>query len=120
MNAQFDADVQQKLQELQVLEHNLQSLLMQKQTFQLELNETLNALEEVKKTNDTVYKMVGSIMVVVDKTQTLTDLEEKKKLLEMRTESISKQEQLIEGKAKELQGEIKKLLEKKSPSAKAK
>ena len=62
MNDQISVEAQQKLQELQVLEHNLQALLMQKQAFQLELNESLNALDEVRKTNDTIYKMVGSIM----------------------------------------------------------
>ena len=113
----MDADAQQKLQELQVLEHNLQGLLMQKQTFQIDLNETLNALEEAKKTGEIVYKMIGSIMVVVDKQNTINDLEEKKKLLELRNEAVSKQEQIVESKAREIQQEIKKILEKKSPSA---
>lgn len=113
----MDIDAQQKLQELQILEHNLQGLLMQKQTFHMDLNETLNALEEVKKTNETVYKMVGSIIVVVDKQNTIKELEEKKKILELRSEALSKQEQIIESKARELQQEIKKTLEKKSPSA---
>ena len=120
MNDQISVEAQQKLQELQVLEHNLQALLMQKQAFQLELNESLNALDEVRKTNDTIYKMVGSIMVIVDKNDTIKELEEKKKLLEMRSDSITKQEHLIEAKARELQQEIKKALEKKSPSTSAK
>ena len=117
MSSQLDADAQQRLQELQVLEHNLQNILMQKQAFQIELNESLNALEEIKKTKDTIYKMIGSILVVVEKEKTIKELEEKKKLLEMRSESLSKQEQLIETKAREIQQEIKKLIEKKSPSS---
>lgn len=114
---QFDAETQQKLQELQVLEHNLQNVLMQKQAFQMELNESLNALEEVKKTNDTIYKMVGSIMVVVKKEETIKSLEEKKKLLELRSESLTKQEHIIESKARELQQDLKSMLEKKAPSS---
>lgn len=117
MNPQLDADAQQKLQELQVLEHNLQNILMQKQAYQLDLNESLNALDEIKKTKDTVYKMVGTIIIAVEKEKTIKELEEKKKLLEMRSETLSKQEQLIENKAREIQLDIKKLLEKKSPSS---
>ena len=111
----MEAEARQKLQDLQILEQNLQGLLVQKQTIQADLSETLNALEEVKKTNDSIYKMVGSIMVVVDKKKTVEELEEKKKLSELRNSSIVKQEKLIETKARELQEELKKLLQK-SPS----
>lgn len=117
MNSQLDHEAQQKIQELQVLEHNLQNILMQKQSFQIELNESLNALEEVRKTNDAVYKMVGSIIVVVEKEKTIKELEEKKKLLEMRNDSLSKQEHMIETKAREIQQDIKKLLETNSLSS---
>lgn len=118
MNPQLDSEAQQKLQELQILEHNLQNILAQKQAFQMELNEVLNALEEVKKSEHQIYKMVGSIMVAVEKSVTLNELDEKKKLLEIRNESFSKQEQLLETKARELQQELRKIIDKKSPSVK--
>jgi len=117
MSSQLDAEAQHKLQELQILEHNLQNVLAQKQAFQMELNESLNALDEVKKSSEQVYKMVGSIIVSVEKNATVNELEEKKKLLEMRNESLAKQEQLLETKARELQQELRNLLDKKSPSA---
>jgi chaperonin cofactor prefoldin len=62
--------------------------------------------------------MVGSIIVSVDKVKTIAELEEKKKLLELRNSSIEKQEKSISSRAQELQEEIKKILEKKSPSEK--
>ena len=108
----LDKETQQTIQELQILEHNMQNLLMQKQAFQLELNETLNALEEVKKTNDTIYKVTGSIMLKANKDVILKELEEKKKIFELRVEAIEKQEGLLESKAKELQEEAKKALQK--------
>jgi len=117
MNSSLDEEAQHKLQELQILEHNLQNILAQKQVFQMELNESLNALEEVKKSSEQIYKMVGSIIVSVEKNSTIKELEEKKKLLEMRNESLTKQEQLLETKARELQQELKKTLDKKSPSS---
>ena len=114
----MEAETRQKLQDLQILEQNLQNLLVQKQTIQEDLSEVLNALEEVKRTSDAVYKMVGSIMVVVDKKKTIEELEEKRKLAELRNASVVKQEKLIETKAHELQEELKNLLQKSPSTAK--
>lgn len=113
----MDEAARQKIQDLQILEQNMQSILMQKQNISLELSEAENALNEINKTSGPIYKMVGSIIVSVDKKSTLSELEEKKKLLELRNSSIEKQEKSIESRAMELQKEIKIILEKKSPSA---
>ncbi len=109
----IDEKAQTKLQELQIVEHNMQNILMQKQAFQLELNETLNALEEIGKTTDSIYKMAGSIMIKADKDKTISELEEKKKILQIRNSSLDKQEKLFESKARELQEELRKSLDKK-------
>jgi prefoldin beta subunit len=99
---------QQKIQEAQMLEQSMNSLLMQRQAFNLELNETLNALEEVKKTDDEIYKLSGSIMLKADKEKVKKELEDKKKILEMRLESIEKQEKLLEKKVIEFKEESSK------------
>ena len=109
---ELDKEAQERIQELQILEHNLQNLLMQKQAFQMELNETLNALEEVKKTNDSVYKITGSIMLKSSKDTILKELGEKKKILDLRLTTLEKQEKLLESNAKELQEEAEKALKK--------
>ena len=114
----MDEKARQKIQDLQILEQNLQSLLMQKQNVSIELNESSNALAEISKTKDSVYKMVGSIIISVDKSKTISELEEKQKLLELRNSSIEKQEKAVQSRAEELHNEIKKILEKKSPSEK--
>ena len=108
----LDKETQNKIQEIQILEQNLQGMLLQKQSFQLELNETINALEEVKKTDDSIYKILGPIMLKGNKDSIIKELEEKKKILDMRVEATDKQEKLLESKAKELQGEAEKLLKK--------
>lgn len=112
---EIDKETQQRIQEIQILEHNLHNLMMQKQAFQLELNETLNSLEEVKKTDEEIYKVTGSIMLRADKDIVIKELEEKKKIFELRLSTIEKQEKLLESKAKELQEETKKLMEKDKP-----
>ncbi len=98
----------EKIQEIQILEQNLQSLVMQKQTFQLEFNEVTNAISELNKSSDEVYRILGGIMIKSDKKSLLNELEEKKKVLELRINSIEKQEQLLEKKADELRKDLTK------------
>ena len=65
--ADVDKETEKNIQELQILEQNLQSIMMQKQAFQLELSEVENALEELKKSGDEVYKIVGQVMIKAKK-----------------------------------------------------
>ena len=106
-------EIEGKLQELQILEQNLQAILMQKQAFQLELNQTENAIAEVSNTNDEVYKMTGSIMIKTDKSTVLEELKNKQKILGMRINALEKQEKLISAKSEELKKETQKILDKK-------
>ena len=99
-------DNSEKIQELQILEQNLRAISMQKQQIQIELNETLNALEELKKTNDEVYKMISGIMLKSSKEDLIKELNEKKKIIELRISSLTKQEDLIEAKSSELRKEL--------------
>ena len=99
-------ETSKKIQELQVLEHNHQAFLMQKQKMQLELNEVLNALDEVSNSKGEIYKVLGGIMMQADKEKTLKELEEKKKVLEMRISAIEKQEQIIDEKISAIKKEI--------------
>ena len=106
-------EIQEKIQELQILEHNLQSILAQKQSIQIELNEVENALNELKKTKDETYKVLSGIMIKADKNTLIKELEEKKKLSDLRISSIEKQEKLIEDKAMHLKEEVSSLVKKK-------
>lgn len=109
----MDEESTKKLQELQILEQNLQASVMQKQNIQLEKNEVENALEELSKTKDDVYKIVGGLMIKSDKESVKKDLEEKKKLIDAKMSSVDKQEKLIEEKAEELKKDLNSNLSKK-------
>jgi len=110
----IDENTAKKVQELQFLDQNLQGFIAQKQTVQLELNETDNALDEIKKADDSeIYKIIGGIMIKAKKSDLTKDLEEKKKLLELRISSIEKQEKLLEEKASTLKEELNRELIKK-------
>ena len=94
------------IEELRAIEQNLQHISSQKQSNQIDLNEVNNALEELNKTSDEVFKIVSGLMLKIEKSDALKDLDEKRKLLEMRISSIEKQEKLLEKKAEELKTEL--------------
>lgn len=83
---------QNQFQELQILEQTLQNLLLQKQTFQMELSETQSALNEMENSSDEVYKIVGQLMLKSDKKKIVSELSEKSRLFEIRLKAIDKQE----------------------------
>ncbi|HLD36975.1 MAG TPA: prefoldin subunit [Candidatus Nanoarchaeia archaeon] len=106
----IDKETERSIQELQLLEQNIQNLLLQKQAFQIELSETTNAAEELKKSKDDAFRIVGQIMLKADRAELEKELEEKKKLLNLRISSIEKQEDLIAEKTEKLRQEITKKL----------
>ncbi|MEM4259532.1 MAG: prefoldin subunit beta [Candidatus Pacearchaeota archaeon] len=106
----LDDETSKKIQELQILEQNLQNLLMQKQTIQIELTEIENALSDLKKTDDEVYKVVGGIMMRSDKATLTSELSEKKKVLELRISAIEKQEKILNEKSEKFKKDISELI----------
>ena len=81
-----------KIQEMQILEQNLQSLLLQKQAFQMELSETQSALKEIENSGEEVFKIIGQLMIKTDKSKIKQELSNKDKILNLRTKTIEKQE----------------------------
>jgi len=102
----MDQETQQKIQELQGMEQNLNNLVMQKQAFQMELTETENALSEISKSKDDVFKLVGNIMIKADKKKTEDDLTKKKDLLSLRLKSIDSEEKNLSDNAEALKKEV--------------
>jgi len=92
---------EEKIQQLQALEQNMQNFLMQRQQFQMQLVEVDSALDEIKN-KDSVYRIIGNIMVSSKKEDVKNELEEKKKLLEIRVSNLEKQEQRLKEKANKL------------------
>ena len=106
-------DAQEKLGQLQLIEQNLQHFLMQKQNFQSQLLQVENAIEEVTKSGQkTAFKIIGPIMVENDVTEINNSLKSKQEVLELRIKNIEKQEEKLKEKAKGIQEEVMKALEK--------
>jgi len=98
-------EAQENVQRLQMLEQNAQAAGMQKQQFQAQLFEVEGALSELK-TSPTAYKIIGGIMIGVEKEALLKDLQNQKEMLELRVESLEKQEKQLKDKSKQLQEEV--------------
>ncbi|MBM3233494.1 prefoldin subunit beta [Candidatus Pacearchaeota archaeon] len=99
-------EIQEKIQVLQSLEQNLQALMLQKQAFQVELNEAESALSEIGKTKDDIYRITGQIMLKTDKNQVEKELTERKDIISLRLKSIDKQEKLLKEKLEKLKEEV--------------
>lgn len=97
---------EREIQELQMLEHNMQQFLMQKQQFQAQLIESENALIEIEKSKDKVYKILGATIIEANKENIKKELEEKIKLMNLRIKSLEKQESAIKEKLEKTQKEV--------------
>ena len=95
------------IEELQMLEQQLNAVLAQKQMFQVDSQEISNALKELKETKDDVYKVLSGIMIKSDKNELIKDLEERKKLSDLRINSIEKQEKALEERSTKLKEKLK-------------
>jgi prefoldin beta subunit len=109
--------VQQRLLRLQQLQQTLQAVLAQKQQLELEFTEVEQALGELEKLTDsaTIYKSIGSLLVKAKKGKVITELNERKDLLNMRINVLGKQEERLRTQVKDLQTKLQRDLRPLSP-----
>ena len=103
---------EQKIKEMQILEQGLQNILMQKQAFNMELSETESALKELGKSSDEVFKIIGQLMIKSDKKQINDDLENKKKLLNLRLKNFETQEKNMSENVERIRQDLMKKIKK--------
>ncbi|MEK6855926.1 MAG: prefoldin subunit [Nanoarchaeota archaeon] len=102
----MDDNLSKKIQELQLLEQSIQNLLMQKQQIQIDLAESTNAHKEVSNTSGDVYKVLGGIMLKSEKNIVLKELDDKKRVLQLKIDALENQEDVINSKISQLRKEI--------------
>lgn len=107
--ANLSPDIQAKIQELQMLEQSFQQLLMQKNAFSMESNETDYIITEVEKTEGEVSRIIGNQVVIKStKEAVLEDMKKKKDLIGTRMKSIDNQEKEFSEKIESLREEVMK------------
>ncbi len=97
--------------QFQQYQQQLQAVLIQKETMQLQLMEITKALEELDSSkNEKAYKITGQIMVSKPVEELKKELGETKEAIEVRVNSLGKTEEKITGKLKEMETELRKLV----------
>ena len=109
---QLPPQIQEQLLRLQQLQQTLQAVVTQKQQLDLELNETDRALGELEKVTDQtpIYKSVGSILIKYERQTLMSELKERKELLNTRVTVLGKQEERAKDKIKEIQQRLQEKL----------
>ncbi len=103
---------QSSIQQLQLFQQNLQHLTQQKQLLETQLLEIDSALEELQHTEKS-YKILGKIMVAVSQPKLTADLQNKKEILQLRLQTLEKQETLLTQNIEKAQQEVVHELKKK-------
>jgi len=72
----------------------------------MELGETISTLEEIEKTVEDPYKLLGRILVKMPKEEIKKELVKKREVLETRLKNLEKDEKKLEAEAKGIRDEI--------------
>ncbi len=106
-----EENTQRMVEEFQLYQQQMQSLLIQKESLKLQDLEIDKALEELNAAQQkTAYKITGSIMVSKSVEDLKKELQETKETLDVQLKSMEKAEQKINDKLKELQEKLQALI----------
>ena len=113
-------EAQQMLMDLQTFQQQMQTVMIQKESLNVQNIEIEKALEELKKTtNEDVYKAVGPILIKSTKKELEKELSEKKETLDLRLKSLQKQEDRLKERLKSSQEKFEEFLKNQEGSGKA-
>ncbi|MDP7181621.1 MAG: prefoldin subunit [Candidatus Woesearchaeota archaeon] len=95
-------EMQEKFGQLQAMEQNVQQLTQQKQQLQSSFFELESAEKELK-TAKTAFRIVGNLMVQSNKDELAKDVTSKKEILELKINTLEKQEKKLREESQTLQ-----------------
>ena len=101
-------NIQEQLNQFQQLQQQAQAVNMQVQNVEIQIQETEKALEELKKTDESteVFKQAGTLLIKVEYADALADMEDKLETLQLRKQTMSRQEERVMKKLEEMQATI--------------
>ncbi len=106
-------DDQKLAEQFQLYQQQYQSILLQKEQIRLQQLELEKALEELETAKtDKAYKISGPIMIKKDLEDLKKELQEKKEDMDLRLKTLSRAEEKVVSKLKEMEDDIKKLVKK--------
>jgi prefoldin beta subunit len=112
MTAELPPQIQNQIAQLQQLQQQIQSLAMQKSKIEAMQNESKMALDELAKLAEDVivYRNVGELLIKTSKEESISKLKEREETLSLRLQSISRQEERLTSRFKQLQEQIQNAL----------
>ena len=100
---------QQLLNQAQLYQQQMQSIMVQKESLNMQLLEINNALDEIEKTKEKdLYKVSGPLLIKSAKEEIKKDLAEKKELIDLKLKTLEKSESKIKTKIDELRERLTK------------
>ncbi len=108
MTAELPPQIQNQIAQLQQLQQQIQGLAMQKSKIEAMQNESKMALDELAKLTEDVivYRNVGELLIKTSKEESISKLKEREETLSLRLQSISRQEERLTSRFKQLQEQI--------------
>lgn len=112
MTAELPPQVQNQIAQLQQIQQQIQALAMQKSQVEAMQKESKMALDELERLTDdaVVYRNVGELVIKTSKEESITKLKEREETLSLRLQSISRQEERLTSRFKQLQEQIQQAL----------
>lgn len=112
MQGNIPPEAQETLEELQQLQEQAQQVVVQKNEAERSLREAENANDVLGDVDEeaTMYREVGSLLVETDHGTATEELSDRINKLEIRVETLAKQEERVESQFEKLQTELQEKL----------
>jgi prefoldin beta subunit len=111
-------EAQQVLMDMQACQQQMQTVLIQKESLNIQSMEIDKALDELKKIkNEEVFKAVGPILIKSEKAKLTKELEERKETIDLRLKSLQKQESRLKERMDQGQEKLEEVLKAKEEKA---
>ncbi len=95
-------DMNASLAELQELQSKIQATMIEKQQLMMQQSDIDRALQSLKEVQGKTYEMIGTILIEKGKADIEKGLLERKQLIDLRLESLDKNERMFRSRMKAL------------------
>ena len=107
----YMGELEDVIEQMEVQNQQLQSIMLQKQACMMQEREVENALEELKKVEtQEIFKSIGPILVKTGKESITKELEEVREELELKIKTLERQEKRVKEKLREDQEKFQRLV----------
>lgn len=109
MSTDLPPQIKNQLAQLQQIQQQAQAIAVQKNQVEITLKETDLALEELEKldADAVVYRAIGDLLIRTERDKTKESLKEKKDTLDLRMQTLARQEERAQKRFQQLQEQLK-------------